>query len=250
MKRVSKYIIKVFRLKEMYFKSLKIIRNLVEYNDWLHSMLSKIVFDLSNTFNWKITHIPYFLAIQIRNTDVVIDCGANVGKIVKPLIHFKPTIYCFEPNPIAFQQLKENLGISDNIHFVEKAVGVENKTARLFKHVSSIDSEEKELIHSVSASLLSNKPNVDKENYYEIKIIDFLEFIRSINKEILFVKIDIEGAEVELVNALLDHELHNKIKYVFVETHEHTIPDLFNSTVALKNRVKQLNIKNIYFNWT
>jgi FkbM family methyltransferase len=249
MKRVVKYLVKLFRLKEKYFESLKIVRNLVEYNEWIHSMFSKIVFDLSNAFNWELTHIPYFLARQIRNTDIVIDCGANVGKIIKPLLHFKPTIYCFEPNPVAFQQLRENLGSQENIHFIEKGVGVENKTARLFKHVSSIDSEEKELIHSVSASLLSNKPNVDKDNYYEINIIDLLEFIRRIDKEIFIVKIDIEGAEVELVNALIDNILHNKIKYIFVETHEYTIPDLLNATIALKNRVKQLNINNIYFNW-
>jgi FkbM family methyltransferase len=208
------------------------------------------VFNLRNTFDWQLTHIPYFLARQITKEDVVIDCGANVGKIVKPLLEYQSTVYCFEPNPIAFQQLQKNLGVSENLHLINKAVGVENRTARLFKHVLSQNSEEKELVHSVSASLLSNKPNVDKDNYYEIEIIDFFEFLRNIKKEIFIVKIDIEGAEVELVNALIDHELHKRIKYLFVETHEKTIPDLLSATMSLKYKVKKLNISNIYFNWT
>jgi len=189
------------------------------------------------------------LAKEIKTTDIVIDCGANIGKIVKPLIKYRPTIYCFEPNPIAFQQLRKNLGFADHLHLINKAVGVENKTAKLFKHISAVDSEEEELIYSVSASLIANKSNVDKENYYEIEIIDFLDFIKNIKRDILIVKVDIEGAEVELINALLDYNLHRRIKYLFVETHENTILELFKSTLLLKDRVKQLNIKNIYFNW-
>lgn len=250
MKKTIKFLIKIFLLKQFYFGLKMLIRGIVELHDGIHTIASKFAFYLSNLFNWKLSSIPFFIAKELKNSDIVVDCGANVGKIVKPLLKYRPTIYCFEPNPVAFGQLKKNLGFSDNLHLVNKAVGVENKTARLFKHISSVDSEEKELIHSVSASLLSSKPNVDTQNFYEIEIIDFLDFLRKINVEVFIVKIDIEGSEIELVNALLDVDLHKKIKYLFVETHENTIPELLNSTILLKDRVKNLNLKNIYFNWT
>ena len=81
-------------------------------------------------------------------------------------------------------------------------------------------------------------------------VIDFIGFIDSFNKRVFIVKIDIEGGEIELVNQLIDKGAHEKIDYLFVETHERKTPELLPSTLQLKKRIKQLGIKNIYLNWT
>lgn len=249
MKRLKKAIIRIFRLKRIYFGIGRLIRNTIEKNDTIHGFISKTVFDLSNIFGWNLHHVPFFLAQKISSSDIVIDCGANVGVIVKPLLKYKPMVYCFEPNPMAFFQLTKNLGSSENIKLFDKAVGVEEKKAKLFKHFSSVDSSEKELLHSVSASLLSNKRNVDDDNFYEVEVINFISFLNNLNGHIYILKIDIEGAEVELVNALLDHALYDKISYLFVETHENTIPELKESTRDLIRRTKDMGLRNVYFNW-
>lgn len=250
MKKVIKPLVRVFRLKQIYFGIKRFIRKTIELNDTIHAVASKMVFHLRNTFNWNLHHVPFFLARRIRPGDIVIDCGANVGVIVKPLLKYQPIVYCFEPNPVAFQQLSTNLGVSENLYLINKAVGIEDKKAKLFKHTSSVDSEENELLHSVSASLLANKPNVDNDNYYEVEIMNFITFITALRERIIIAKIDIEGAEVELVNAMLDHNLHEKIDYLFVETHENTIAELMQPTRVLKQRVNEMGLNNIYFNWT
>lgn len=234
----------------IYFGTGRVIRNLVEFIPAIHTLLSRTVFLLRNTFNFNHHHIPYFLARRIKPGDVVIDCGANVGKITKPLLQFDPLVYCFEPNPVAFKQLKKNLGETNNVNFINKAVGTKKEVAKLFKHIDSHESDENELLYSVSASLISSKSNVDDKNYYEVEIINFIEFLDQLESDIYILKIDIEGAEVELVDAIIDKKLHNKVKYMFVETHENTMPELMDSTQALYKKTKNLGIKNIYYNWT
>ena len=50
-----------------------------------------------------------FLAISLQAHDIAIDCGANVGKITQFLAQQQATIYAFEPNPYAFQVLKDKI---------------------------------------------------------------------------------------------------------------------------------------------
>ena len=250
MKKYIKKIADIFRLRELYFSLSRFLRNLIEHNSSIHSVASKASFNIRNKLGLSIHHVPYLLAKRINSDSIIVDCGANVGAIVKPLLKHGGTYYCFEPNPIAFEGLSSNIGSSKNIHLINKAVGIEKRMAKLFKHVSSKGAIDNERIHSVSASLLSNKPNIDNDNYYEVEVIDFIDFLKNLDQRIYIMKIDIEGAEVELVNAILDHGLNSQIDYLFVETHENTISELRRPTFDLIHRTKDLGIKNIYYNWT
>lgn len=249
MKKIVKFLINHFFLKKIYFGIRRFIRRTIELNDTIHILVSIFAFNLKNVLGWNIEHVPFFLAKKIDSNSIIIDCGANVGVIVKPLLVYGPRLYCFEPNPLAFEQLSINMNYADNVQLINKAVGTESKMAKLFKHVSSKDSIDNEKLNSVSSSLLAYKANVDTDNYYEVEIINFIEFLKDLNERIYIIKIDIEGAEVELVNAILDNNLHNQIDYMFVETHENTIPELKESTREMILRAKDLGLNNIYFNW-
>ena len=246
MKKVIKSIVKFLMIRQIIEFFLRLFRTIVSSNDLLHTMISHVSFNIKNLFDLKIYHIPFFIAKTIDSNSIIIDCGSNVGVVVKPLLVYPAVFYCFEPNPTAFKQLTLNLGIRPNLHLLNKAVGSESKTAKLFKHVSS---GENELMYSVSSSLLANKPNIDNTNFYEVEVINFVEFLSSLNQRVKILKVDIEGAEVELVNAILDSGMEKMIDYIFIETHENTIPELFEPTLALEKRTMALNIKNIYYNW-
>lgn len=246
MKKIIKSFSKYLMIHQIYLSLKKFIRVVIELNYSVHLLFSKIAFSIRNIFQFNIHRVPFFISTNLNADSVVIDCGANVGVIMKPLLKYEPTIYCFEPNPVAFKQLSENLGTSPNVHLINKAVGIENKTAKLYLHK---EAEQNELLFSVSSSLLSNKSNVDNSSFYEVKVLNFIDFLNSTEKNIQILKVDIEGAEVELINALLDIRLDKKIQYIFVETHENAIPDLVESTLQLKNRTLQMNVKNIYYNW-
>ena len=223
------------------------VKKIVYGSDRLYFWLSLINFYINNTFNLKINRIPFFILSNISKDSVIIDCGANVGQISKPLIKYGPSlIVCFEPNPLAFKELSKNIGHHENVKLVEKAVGIKDGKLKLYNHVSS---DRDPLKHSVSSSLFLEKSNVNSDDFYEVEVCDFISFLKSIDRKIHILKIDIEGAEIDLLNELINERLYNNIEYIFVETHEDTLLDLEKSTKLLKERVRALGIRNIYFNW-
>ena len=58
---------------------------------------------------------------------------------------------------------------------------------------------------------------------------------------------DIEGSEIEILNKIIDLNMHDKIKYIFVETHERFSHKLGLETAKLKLRIKNLNINNLIY---
>ncbi len=60
---------------------------------------------------------------------------------------------------------------------------------------------------------------------------------------------DIEGSEIDILNKIIDKDLHKKIDFIFVETHERFSHSLGIETAKLKLRIKKLKIKNINLDW-
>ena len=61
---------------------------------------------------------------------------------------------------------------------------------------------------------------------------------------------DIEGAEVDVINYLIDTKAIDKVNYLICETHEKKNNFLLEGTNLLKDKVKKLGLDNkIYFNW-
>ena len=77
----------------------------------------------------------------------------------------------------------------------------------------------------------------------------FINYINKQKKEISLLKMDIEGSEIEILNKIIDLNMHVKIKYIFVETHERFSHKLGLETAKLKLRIKNLNINNINLDW-
>ena len=74
-------------------------------------------------------------------------------------------------------------------------------------------------------------------------------YITSINSTIKVLKLDIEGEEINVINQLIDKNIHKNIENIVVETHEEKIPELKKETDALKEKINRLQINNIHFNW-
>lgn len=64
------------------------------------------------------------------------------------------------------------------------------------------------------------------------------------------LKVDIEGAEYDLLNGLIDRGAMDRIEAVFVETHAHSIPSLVPVDKALRDRIDKLGLGGkIDLNW-
>lgn len=188
------------------------------------------------------------LEIDIEPGDCVIDCGANIGEMTNIFQSNGATVIAFEPNKYAFKILEERFKNNSRVKTINKGVAG-NKSSGIRKLFLHEEAEKNQVMYSTGSSILKDKNNVDKDTFAEAEFINLCNFLKLFAKKVKLLKIDIEGAEVELLNDLIDEGLLRDIKYVFVETHEEKIPTLRESTNELRERIKKENYTNINLNW-
>lgn len=133
----------------------------------------------------------------------IIDCGANIGLSV---IYFKrlfpeSKITAFEPDKDIFTLLQKNLEIfgCNDIDLINKAVWKENRS---IKFLAS---------GGVGGRIQEAK---EGEAIFELPAVRLKDYL---NEEIDFLKIDIEGSELDVINDCRN-ELKN-VKNIFIEYH-------------------------------
>jgi FkbM family methyltransferase len=149
---------------------------------------------------------------------VIIDCGSNLGQGLYNIARQYNVngnnweIHAFEANPETFKRLDQNIKnnnwLSDyceNVNLYNKAVWVENC--------------EKEITLEYCPFEKGNK----------IECIDFSDFIKkSFDKDDYIVcKMDIEGAEYEIIKDMQDKGVLSYINVLFVEWHNRLLHDKY-----------------------
>jgi FkbM family methyltransferase len=178
--------------------------------------------------------------------DTAVDCGANVGKITGIMARRGARVFAFEPNPYAFGLLQKKFAGRPNVRCIQKAVWTAAGMTKLFFHEQSSQDE----VHwSTGSSIRVDKGNVDKEKFVEVETVDLASFIGELNTPVKLLKIDIEGAECEVVNRLIDQGLQQRIGAVLVEVHDQKMAALKPATDALRDRIQRLGITNIHLDW-
>ena len=80
--------------------------------------------------------------------------------------------------------------------------------------------------------------------------IDFIADLRMLDEEVGILKIDSEGAEVELLETLLDEsDILRRIDYIFAETHESRIPGHEPRVRMLREKAIRITKPNINLYW-
>jgi FkbM family methyltransferase len=189
----------------------------------------------------------HFVLNRLKPRDVVIDCGANIGDITLLFAKKNVSVFAFEPDPLAYKTLKKRTKGFPNIICLKKGVGIINKKVKMFfhRHRSHLNHE----ALSVSSTIIEEKRNINPENYVEIDIIDLTEFIDSLDSQVAMLKMDIEGAEIEILEKFIEQETYKKVDLLLVETHETKIPGHDEKVKRLKLLLAAKNIKNIKLNW-
>jgi len=138
----------------------------------------------------------------IKTGDIVFDIGANIGYytlIFAKLVGPSGKVFSFEPEPTNYELLKKNVKINDytNVDFFCKAVSNLNQTTKLF-----LDKENNGG-HSL-INTIEDRASIEIES---IRIDDNFK-----NQKIDFIKIDIEGFELEALKGM--YELLQKLTNV------------------------------------
>ena len=130
-----------------------------------------------------------------------IDLGANIGDYTRKMASGTKQVIAFEPDPWAYAALQTNVADLDNVKIENAAAGTSERTVLLYRHTRF---EENPALNSQSSSVISSKSNISEEGAIEIHQVDFIRYLESLKEHIGLLKIDIEGAEVDLLEALFD----------------------------------------------
>lgn len=141
---------------------------------------------------------------------VFIDTGAHRGVVSQKFHKKHPNykIYAFEPNPFADTKLP--LGAT----LIKKAVWVENLTKDFYLYEDTA---------SEGCTLMYNKvaPTINRTNPIQVECIDFSRWILDTfsKEDKIVLKMDIEGAEYEVLNKMIDDKSIEYINKLYPEFH-------------------------------
>jgi FkbM family methyltransferase len=186
-------------------------------------------------------------AARLGPGDVAIDCGANVGKFTMVMARSGAAVYALEPNPAAYEALVEATRPFQNVTPIHAAVTAEPGPVKLYLHKWA---EEDPVHWSTGSSIIRSKRNVRDDRYLEVDSVQLSRFIQDLGVDrVRLLKMDIEGAEVAVLNQLLDEGLHHAIDLAFVEVHDRQIRELAPATRELRRRLEELGADHFKLDW-
>ena len=192
--------------------------------------------------------------------NIFLDLGTNLGQGLKKfhekfnlLNHPEWLIYCFEPNnEINIETLFPN---TNNIIYENKAIWIEDKWLEFRKQGHNKDN-----LNGLGSKLECVEKITNPSNcHYKIDLvqgIDFSKILKELKKKYpntdIYVKMDIEGAEFEVINHLIQEKTINYIKELYCECHgrfkfnssDHDSPNIKIKINEIENKLKENVEKN------
>ena len=219
---------------EIHFKKKKFLVDPTNYqNFW------------SNFLNWEQNDLDFVSQIAEENK-IFIDIGAWIGPYTLIAASMGMKVYAFEPDKVAFQELKKNINLNNFKHKPEIfnfGLSKTDKKAYLYSNTDDFGKSESGLI---------NYKNQKNTKQTEIELKSFLQEIYKIknhnsNDKIKILKIDIEGGEFLFEKDIYDLVKLEKIYCIF--SYHHMV---FNRNKFKKNFYKmrtlfyQIFVNKIY----
>ncbi|MFT3980979.1 MAG: FkbM family methyltransferase [Ferruginibacter sp.] len=164
-----------------------------------------------------------FLPRHLKERQVVqpvfFDVGANVGNYSLMLQQYFPAavIYSFEPNPSSFKRLQSRFAGNANIHLLQKGLGAEQADLTMYsyglddasEHASMNKDVMKEL-HEAGEAVSFTVPVDTLDAYCRSNAVDTIDFL----------KIDVEGFELEVLKGAKEMISRKKIGLIQFEFNE------------------------------
>lgn len=209
------------------------------------------------SFRMRMLHCPEIyehMLCAIPEDGLVIDGGANLGLFSDLMLGLGAKVVSFEPNPILCKHLVKK-------YHIDERTGESSYVPLLLKQMAiSIRNEELPFSMSKSGSFISLSQGGNIENVrrgqenleFKVKAIDFIGYLEQLKieaKRPYLIKLDIEGAEFDVLNGILDAGLNDSFDYMVCETHERFFEDGDERINQLKRRLESENVNNIFLDW-
>lgn len=186
------------------------------------------------------------LVRRLRPGSLAVDCGANVGNVTAALASTGLDVVAFEPHPDAFAELERRFAGTLSVTCLRQAVGAGAGTRRLHLHPPG---DATPLDVSAGASLFGGKRNVDARSWIPVETIGLPSFLDGLDRRISLLKLDVEGAEVEILERMLESDMLERIELVLVEMHDWVVPELEERGAALRERLADERYDHVHLDW-
>lgn len=173
---------------------------------------------------------------------ICIDCGAHAGLITDIILLCGGISYAFEPNMYLHNILQSKYHNNSNVILHQQAV-----SNRFYKSQFFTD-----------GSIVSQGSGITQSMYqtqslFEVDVVDITDIIEKEilpkHKRIYFLKLDVEGAEFDIMDSLLQKQLYKHIDFIACETHERYVNDGKLKMQKLKDSIKEHGANNILLDW-
>lgn len=169
----------------------------------------------------------------LRPGDIVMDLGANLGEVTAPLAETGARVVAYEPDPWTFAKLRDRFSDTPNVELVNAAVGAVAGSVKLMR---AGNFDENPAGASVKSTILAGGRSIDDATSIEVQLLAFVDEVARLTAgggDIAFCKMDIEGAELEILEDLVARDALGPVRNLVAETHE-------NKFKALRPRFKAL----------
>ena len=170
-----------------------------------------------------------------------LDCGANVGLVTDIILFMNGKSICFEPNKTVLKMLYKKYKYNANVTIEDVAVSDKFSSADLCLYGQ----------YDRGANICGFKGELEKPKNlsYAVKTIRLSDYINKLAEDIYLLKLDIEGAEFDVVPDLIKTGAINKCKYVVCETHSRFFEDGHQRMEILRKMISDFKINNLYMEW-
>ena len=171
-----------------------------------------------------------YIKTEIKNFNYFLDIGSNSGTISLPFINENNLkIICFEPLEFNYQKLKKNyeLNNASKNHIIHK-LALSDQQGDGYIHFKDIKDE------NAGGATLDKTRNINDTQSEKIKI-ERLDYLYKFKNENIFIKIDVEGFEKQVIKGAIDNLKNNKI-LMYLETED---PEIL-------SYMQKLNFKILY----
>lgn len=174
-----------------------------------------------------------------------IDVGVYRGVYSYEMSKYSEKVHSFEPNPIIFKYINKNLKkFIKNIHLYNFALSNQNKTMNLKIPIRNSNSNKEifEEYYEMGKATIHNENNFENYENFEIqtKKIDELSF----DNKISFIKIDVEGHELEVIEGAINTIKRDKPVLLVEIEKQYTKKEVAESI----NFINSLGYKSYFFN--
>lgn len=154
----------------------------------------------------QFNNLNYYNQFISKEDKVILDIGGNIGLFSIHVSPYAEKILTLEPTPSHFKLLTKLTSNFKNIQPINMALSNKSGTERFY----TCDA------NSTMNSLINRG-----HNFFDVESISLKDLIEKNSLEkVDFLKIDIEGSEVIALNEDIINYISDKVKKVFIETHD------------------------------